>query len=45
MARLDVRWDFEKSVLDDRGSVVARFGPTVVPDHPAVTTPIEAGLS
>jgi len=41
----DVQWNFEKFLLDDHGSVVARFGPMVVPDDPAVTTAIESVLS
>src|SRR4029079_10767176 len=28
----DVRWNFEKFLLDGTGTVVARFDPTVVPD-------------
>jgi glutathione peroxidase len=37
----DVQWNFEKFLLDGDGTVVARFGPTVVPDDPAVTSAIE----
>ena len=41
----DVRWNFEKFLLDGTGTVVARFDPTVVPDDPRVTSAIEAVLS
>ena len=40
----DVRWNFEKFLLDGSGSVVARFDPTVVPDDPRVTGAIESVL-
>jgi glutathione peroxidase len=40
----DIAWNFEKFLLDGTGSVVARFGPTVVPDDPQVTSAIEAVL-
>jgi glutathione peroxidase len=38
----DVQWNFEKFLLDEDGSIVARFDPTVVPDDPAVTAAIES---
>ena len=38
----DIRWNFEKFVLDPRGAVVARFAPQVTPDDPAVLSAIEA---
>ncbi len=41
----DVRWNFEKFLLDGSGSVVARFDPTVVPDDPRVTGAIESVLT
>ena len=41
----DVRWNFEKFLLDGSGTVVARFDPTVVPDDPRVTAAIEAVLT
>ncbi len=40
----DVRWNFEKFLVDGSGSVVARFDPTVVPDDPRVTGAIESVL-
>ena len=41
----DVRWNFEKFLLDGDGSVVARFDPTVVPDDPRVTGAIDDVLA
>jgi glutathione peroxidase len=41
----DIRWNFEKFLLDGDGEVVARFGPMVVPDAPEITEAIEANLS
>jgi glutathione peroxidase len=41
----DVQWNFEKFLLDGSGAVVARFGPTVVPDDPRVTAAIESVLT
>ena len=43
----DVRWNFEKFLLDGEGRVVARFDPRTVPDDPQVTGAIESllGLS
>ena len=43
--RGDVRWNFEKFLLDGSGSVVARFDPSVVPDDPRVTEAIESVLA
>jgi glutathione peroxidase len=40
----DIRWNFEKFLVDADGKVVARFHPTVVPDDPKVTAAIEALL-
>jgi glutathione peroxidase len=40
----DVRWNFEKFLLDGDGAVVARFDPTVVPDDPRVTAAVESVL-
>ena len=40
----DVRWNFEKFLLDGSGAVVARFDPTVVPDDPRVTAAVESVL-
>jgi glutathione peroxidase len=41
----DVRWNFEKFLLDDSGAVVARFGPQVTPDDERVTGAIESLLA
>ena len=40
----DVRWNFEKFLLDGSGAVVARFDPTVVPDDPRVTAAVASVL-
>ncbi|MCW2783176.1 MAG: glutathione peroxidase [Marmoricola sp.] len=40
----DIAWNFEKFVVDAAGAVVARFGPTVVPDDPQVLAAIESQL-
>jgi glutathione peroxidase len=41
----DIRWNFEKFVVDRSGSVVARFHPKTAPDDSAVVAAIEAALS
>jgi glutathione peroxidase len=41
----DVQWNFEKFLLDGSGAVVARFGPTVVPDDPRVIDAVESLLT
>ncbi|MCX4673240.1 glutathione peroxidase [Streptomyces sp. NBC_01381] len=40
----DIRWNFEKFVIDASGSVVARFSPQTEPDAPEVLAAIEANL-
>ncbi len=40
----DVRWNFEKWVVDPDGRVTARFLPATQPDDPAVVAAIEAVL-
>jgi glutathione peroxidase len=40
----DVRWNFEKFVVDADGEVVARFGPKVDPLDDAVTAAVESVL-
>lgn len=40
----DIRWNFEKFLVDRTGKVVARFSPMVVPDAPEVISAIEAAL-
>ena len=41
----DIRWNFEKFLLDGDGTVVARFGPKVLPDDPAVVEAVERLLA
>jgi glutathione peroxidase len=38
----DIRWNFEKFVIAPDGAVIARFGPTVVPDDPQIIAVLEA---
>jgi glutathione peroxidase len=40
----DIRWNFEKFLVGRDGAVVARFGPQVEPDDPAVLAAIDAAL-
>jgi glutathione peroxidase len=40
----DIKWNFEKFLIVGDGEVVARFGPTVVPDAPELVEAIEANL-
>jgi glutathione peroxidase len=40
----DIRWNFEKFVLDREGNVVARFHPQVAPDAPEVLAAITSAL-
>jgi glutathione peroxidase len=40
----DIRWNFEKFLVDGDGAVVARFGPRMVPDSPEVIAAIESLL-
>src|SRR3990172_5297171 len=37
----DVRWNFQKYLLDREGQVVAKFGPQTTPEDPEVTSAIE----
>ncbi len=41
----DVRWNFEKFLVDGSGAVVARFDPSVVPDDPRVVDAVESLLT
>jgi glutathione peroxidase len=41
----DIRWNFEKFVIDRSGSVVARFAPTVAPDDPSILEAIDRALA
>lgn len=40
----DIRWNFEKFLVDRAGTVVARFHPKTSPDAPEVIAAIEAAL-
>ncbi|MEZ5321129.1 MAG: glutathione peroxidase [Microthrixaceae bacterium] len=40
----DVRWNFEKWLVNGDGDVIARFAPTVEPDDPSIIGAIEAAL-
>ncbi len=40
----DIRWNFEKFLVDGDGKVVARFAPQVVPDDPQIVAAIESQL-
>ncbi len=40
----DIRWNFEKFLIDGDGRVVARFEPGVVPDDPQVIEAVESLL-
>jgi glutathione peroxidase len=40
----DIRWNFEKFLVDRGGNVIARFAPQVEPDAPEVIAAIEAAL-
>ena len=40
----DIRWNFEKFLVDRDGNVVARFAPQVEPEAPEVISAIEAEL-
>jgi len=41
----DVRWNFEKFVVDRAGHVVARFGSRTAPDDPALREALERALA
>jgi glutathione peroxidase len=41
----DIRWNFEKFLVDRDGQVLARFSPLVVPDDPALVGAIEDALA
>ena len=40
----DIAWNFEKFLISRTGEVVARFSPDTPPDHPLITSAIEAQL-
>ena len=41
----DIQWNFAKFVVDKRGTVVARFSPTVTPSAPELTQAIDRALA
>jgi glutathione peroxidase len=41
----EVQWNFQKYLLDRRGSVVAKFSPQTKPEDPALVAKIEALLA
>jgi glutathione peroxidase len=40
----DIRWNFEKFLVDPDGKVVARYSPVTTPDDPTIIADIEANL-
>jgi glutathione peroxidase len=40
----DIRWNFEKFLVDRDGNVIARFAPQIEPEAPEVISAIEAAL-
>ena len=40
----DIRWNFEKFLVDGDGNVIARFAPTVDPEAPEIVEQIEAAV-
>ena len=40
----DIQWNFEKFLLDSRGSVAERFRPTIEPEAKEIVSAIEANL-
>ena len=40
----DIRWNFEKFLVDRDGNVVGRFEPQVTPDDATITTAIEQAI-
>ena len=41
----DIRWNFEKVLVDRDGAVVARFAPTVDPEAPELVEAVEKALA
>jgi glutathione peroxidase len=41
----DIKWNFEKFLVNKEGKVVKRFAPDIVPDDPQVIKEIEAALN
>ena len=40
----DIRWNFEKFLVDENGKPIARFAPQVEPEAPEVVSAIESAL-
>ena len=40
----DIRWNFEKFLVDRKGNVIGRFSPMVTPEAPELRAAIEAAL-
>jgi glutathione peroxidase len=40
----EIRWNFEKFLVDPDGKVVARYSPATTPDDPTIIADIEANL-
>jgi glutathione peroxidase len=40
----DIRWNFEKFLVDADGNVIGRFAPQVEPNDPALVTAVESAL-
>jgi glutathione peroxidase len=40
----DIRWNFEKFLVDEDGNAIARFAPQVDPEAPEVVSAIESAL-
>ena len=41
----DIRWNFEKFLVDEDGKVIARFAPLVEPEDPQITDAIDQALA
>ena len=41
----DIKWNFEKFLIDRQGNIVNRFAPTVKPDAPQLIEAVEAELA
>jgi glutathione peroxidase len=41
----DIKWNFEKFLIDRQGNIVNRFAPTVKPDAPQLVEAVEAELA
>ena len=41
----DIRWNFEKFLVDDDGTIIARFAPQVEPESDEIVSAIEGALN